>query len=92
MLAVLLVRLSGALGKEGGIGITAPEPAEDSIESPIVLIAITLALTYTPIAKLNGDTRSTATGILQDLLAMTDELLPLQLAVSCDHVPEDVSM
>lgn len=57
-----------------------------------MLIAITLALTAAPDAKLNGDTRSTVTGIVQVLLAITDELLPLQLVDSCCHVLEEVSM
>jgi hypothetical protein len=88
-----LARLSGALGTVGGIGIRAPAPTGDSFESPIMLNAMTLALTYAPVVRLNGEARKIKAGIVQDRLEITDELLTAsQFAVSCCHVLEEVSM
>jgi hypothetical protein len=65
----------------------APAPTEDSSESPITLIAMTLALTEVPVVRLNGDALSTETGMVHVLLEITDSLLtPLQLTVSCRYV------
>ena len=63
-------------------GIWAPLPAFDSDESPIALIATTLALTLAEVANENGDAFSTVTGIEHERFEMTVELLPLQFVVS----------
>ncbi len=62
----------------------APEPTVDSLESPIILNAITLAFTEFPVVRLNGDDLSTEAGMVQVLLEITDELFTAsQFAVSC---------
>jgi hypothetical protein len=53
-------------------GITAPEPAEDSKESPTALIAIIFALTELPVVRLNGDALSTVTGTEHVLVETMD--------------------
>ena len=50
----------------------APAPTEDSSESPITLIAMTLALTEVPVVRLNGAALSTETGMVHVLLENTD--------------------
>ncbi len=71
MLALFLARLNGALGTVGTFGMTAPEPSEDSAESPITLNAMTLALTELPTVKLNGDALNIEAGIVQVRLEIT---------------------
>jgi hypothetical protein len=71
VLALFLARLKGALGTVGTFGMTAPEPSEDSAESPITLNAITLALTELPTVKLNGDALNIEAGIVQVRLEIT---------------------
>ena len=71
MLALFLARLKGALGTVGTFGMTAPEPSEDSAESPITLNAMTLALTELPTVKLNGDALNIEAGIVQVRLDFT---------------------
>ncbi len=73
MLALSLSRLKGALGTVYIGGITAPEPAEDSAESPTALIAITFALTEVPVVRLNGEARSTVTGMEHVLVVKTTD-------------------
>jgi hypothetical protein len=83
VVASFLARVSGAVGTVGGIGITAPEPIVDSLESPIMLKATSLALTEVPVVRLNGDALSTLAGIVHVLPDITDELLtPSQFVVS----------
>ena len=63
-----------------------------SIESPIMLNAITLALTDDPVVRLNGEACEIEAGIVQIRLEITDEILiASQFAVSCYHVIEEVS-
>ena len=92
MLASSLARVRGALGTVGGAGIRAPKPAVDSLESPIMLNAITLARTGFPVVRLNGDALSTEAGMVHVLPEITDELLtPSQYAVSSCKVLDEVS-
>lgn len=60
-----------------------PEPIVDSLESPITLNATIFALIDRPVVRLNGDARSTSTGIEQVRCAMTVKLfIPSQLVGS----------
>lgn len=80
------------LGTVGATGIVAPVPADDSIDSPIILKAITLARIKVPVVILKGEARNTLAGIEHVLLEITDELFtPSQYVVSSYHVFEDVS-
>jgi len=55
-----------------------PRPRLDSLESPILFVAIILANTSVPQVKLNGEASSTATGIVHVLVETTAGLEPLQ--------------
>ena len=61
----------------------APPPSEDVNEEPIALMAVTIALTESKSAKLNGSVRKVETGMVQDLAKiMTESLSASQSAVS----------
>jgi len=58
----------GALGCDGTVkvrGMEAPLPSEDVAESPMELIAVTLTMTLSESARLNGLRRRVATGTVQ---------------------------
>ena len=75
MLNSFLARLSGALGTVGGIGIRAPAPTGESLEAPITLNAMTLALTDAPVVRLNGEARKSEARIVQVPREISDESL-----------------
>ena len=57
-----------------------------------MLNAITLASTYVPVVKLNGDDLRTEAGIVHVRLEMTDALLtPSQFVISYSYVLDEVS-
>jgi len=63
--------------------MTAPEPYEDSVESPTTLNTIILALTELPTVKLNGDALNIEAGIVQVLLVITSvSFTPSQYDIS----------
>ena len=47
------------------VGIIAPLPSDETVESPTVFVAVTLAVTLTESPRLNGEARRVDTGIEQ---------------------------
>ena len=56
------------------VGTDAPLPSEDTIESPRLLNAVTLAMTESKAAKLKGPVFTVETGMVQVLAEMMVEL------------------
>ena len=67
-----LTNVVGGSGATSAIGIAAPLPSSDTIDSPRELIAMTLAITEAESCKLNGDyLRVSSTLTVQVLADMT---------------------
>ena len=60
-----VVKIEGAAGTVSGIGMIAPLPSTDTVESPSELVAVTLTVTLAKSARLNGAARRAATGTEQ---------------------------
>ena len=77
--ASLRVRVVGASGAvEVEIGIEAPLPSDDAVESPIELIAVTLAMTESVSPRSNGDASRVETGIVHSVA----DMIPLSFSAS----------
>ena len=62
--------------------MTAPLPSSDDAEEPTTLVAITLAKTLAPQAKLKGEASKYYIGIVQLFAVMIDAFDPLQFVIS----------
>ena len=73
------------------VGIIAPLPSDETVESPIVFVAVTLAATLTESPRLKGEDRKLVTGIVQLLADYIDELVSAsQFVRSFSKVAVDV--
>ena len=82
-----LLEVAGAIGVDGISAIVAPLPIGDVPESPIMLVAITLACTESELTKRKGEALSAVTGIVQLGLAMEAFELPSQFTSSRAQFP-----
>ena len=65
------MKTEGAAGTVSAIGMIAPLPSDEIVESPSELVAVTLTDTLSELARLNGAARKVATGTEQ-VVALLD--------------------